>query len=56
MCSPLSPWLKGFERAGHTVTLTSHSTMRPLVEAHAVNFTPIGPNVDMVQETTVIRQ
>jgi UDP:flavonoid glycosyltransferase YjiC (YdhE family) len=53
---PFIALAQGLERAGHTVTLLSHHAMRPLVEAHAVNFAPMGPDVDMAEEAAAIRQ
>ncbi|UCG22800.1 MAG: glycosyltransferase [Chloroflexota bacterium] len=53
---PFIALAQGLERAGHTVMLLSHPAMRPLVEAHAVNFAPMGPDLDMAQEAAAIRQ
>jgi UDP:flavonoid glycosyltransferase YjiC (YdhE family) len=45
----------GLQARGHTVTLASHPTMRDLVEAHAVSFAAIGPDVDVGQAAAKIR-
>jgi sterol 3beta-glucosyltransferase len=46
---------QGLARAGHTVTLASHPCMRRLVESYTVGFAPIGPDIDLGQETAAIR-
>lgn len=45
----------GLMRAGHTVTLASHPCMKKLVESYEVPFAPMGPDIDIGQETAVIR-
>lgn len=45
----------GLMRAGHTVTLATHPTMRGLVESNGVHFAPMGPDIDIGYETAVIR-
>lgn len=45
----------GLEAAGHQATVATHPCMRSLVEAHGVPFAPIGPDVDIGQETAAIR-
>ena len=46
---------QGLKRAGHTVTLASHPIMRRLVESHEVTFAPIGPDIDLGREVSIIR-
>ncbi len=45
----------GLEAAGHQATVATHPCMRSLVEAFGVPFAPIGPDVDIGQETAAIR-
>jgi sterol 3beta-glucosyltransferase len=45
----------GLSEAGHSVTLTSHPCMRGLVESYGVNFTPMGPDIDIGHEAALIR-
>jgi len=45
----------GLINAGHGVTLATHPTMRTLVESYDVAFSPIGPDIDIGQETALIR-
>lgn len=46
---------KGLMRAGYEVTLGSHPCWRSLVEGSGVHFEPVGPDIDIEKETTVIR-
>jgi sterol 3beta-glucosyltransferase len=45
----------GLQKAGHDLTLASHPCMRVLVESYIVNFTPIGPDIDIGLEVAHIR-
>lgn len=45
----------GLLKAGHTVTLATHSCMRGLVESYGVPFAPMGPDIDIGHEAAVIR-
>lgn len=45
----------GLQASGHTVVLATHPCMRRLVESYGVPFAPIGPDIDIGQETAVIR-
>ncbi len=45
----------GLLRAGHRITLASHPCMKKLVESYEVPFMPIGPDIDIGQETAIIR-
>lgn len=42
-------------RAGYDVTLGTHPCWRNLVEGAGVHFEPVGPDIDIEEETTVIR-
>jgi len=46
----------GLTKAGHTVTLASHPCMRALVESYGVSFAPMGPDIDIAEETAIIRR
>ena len=46
---------KGLMRAGYDVTLGTHPCWRSLVEGSGVHFEPVGPDIDIEKETTVIR-
>lgn len=52
---PFIALAQGLKRAGHPVTLASHPIMRRLVESHAVTFAPIGPDIDLAREVSIIR-
>lgn len=52
---PFIALAQGLGRSGHTVTLMSHPGMRSLVESHGVPFAPMGPDIDLGQETAAIR-
>lgn len=45
----------GLLKAGHSVTLASHPCMRSLVESYGISFVPMGPDIDIAQETAIIR-
>jgi len=53
---PFIALAQGLARVGHTVTLASHPTMRPLVLSHVVAFQPIGPDLDFAREAAAIRK
>ena len=42
-------------RAGYDVTLGTHPCWRNLVEGAGVHFEPVGPDIDIEEETTIIR-
>ena len=46
---------KGLIRAGYDVTLGTHPCWRNLVEEAGVHFEPVGPDIDIQKETTIIR-
>ena len=46
---------KGLMKAGYDVTLGTHPCWRKLVESYGVNFEPVGPDIDIEKETTIIR-
>ena len=46
---------KGLMKAGYDVTLGTHPCWRGLVESFGVHFEPVGPNIDIEKETTIIR-
>jgi sterol 3beta-glucosyltransferase len=45
----------GLQTAGHTPILATHPMMRNLVEAYGLEFSPIGPDIDIGYEAAVIR-
>ena len=45
----------GLIKAGYSVTLTTHPCMRSLVESYDIPFVPMGPDIDIAQETAIIR-
>jgi UDP:flavonoid glycosyltransferase YjiC (YdhE family) len=45
----------GLLRAGHTVTVASHPSMKKLVESYEVPFAPMGPDIDIGYKTAIIR-
>jgi UDP:flavonoid glycosyltransferase YjiC (YdhE family) len=45
----------GLRKAGHIVTLVTHPCMRGLVESYGVTFMPMGPDIDIGHEATLIR-
>jgi sterol 3beta-glucosyltransferase len=53
---PFIALAQGLNRAGHRVTLASHPMMKDLVESHEVDFSPIGPNIDLAHEVAVLLQ
>jgi sterol 3beta-glucosyltransferase len=53
---PFIALAQGLICAGHTVTLASHPVMKNLVESHGIAFAPIGPDIDLAEETAAIRQ
>ena len=58
-CGDVQPFIalaQDLKSAGHTVTLASHPIMRRLAESHAVTFAPIGPDIDLAWEVSIIRQ
>ena len=42
-------------RAGYDVTLGTHPCWRSLVEQAGIHFEPVGPDIDIQKETTIIR-
>ena len=46
---------RGLMKAGYDVTLGTHPCWRSLVESSGVHFEPVGPDIDIEKETTVIR-
>lgn len=46
---------KGLMRAGYEVTLGTHPCWKNLVESYGVHFEPVGPDIDIEKETTIIR-
>lgn len=46
---------KALMRAGYDVTLGTHPCWRELVEGAGVHFEPVGPDIDIEQETAIIR-
>lgn len=46
---------KGLMKAGYDVTLGTHPCWRELVESYGVHFEPVGPDIDIEKETTIIR-
>jgi len=46
---------KGLMKAGYDVTLGTHPCWRKLVESYGVHFEPVGPDIDIEKETTIIR-
>ena len=46
---------KGLMKAGYDVTLGTHPCWRDLVESFGVHFEPVGPDIDIEKETTIIR-
>jgi sterol 3beta-glucosyltransferase len=45
----------GLQAAGHAVTVASHPCMRTLVNSYGVEFSPMGPDIDIGAETARIR-
>jgi UDP:flavonoid glycosyltransferase YjiC (YdhE family) len=45
----------GLLKAGHRVTLATHPCMRGLVESYGVDFSPMGPDIDIGHEAAMIR-
>ncbi len=45
----------GLQAAGHAVTIASHPCMRTLVNSYGVDFAPMGPDIDIGEETARIR-
>lgn len=45
---------QGLKHAGHKVTVSSHPEMRNLVEKHGIDFIPVGPDINIVQEVAKI--
>ena len=46
---------KALNKNGHDTTIGSHPCWRKLVEDAGVNFAPIGPDIDIELETSIIR-
>ena len=46
---------KGLMKAGFDVTLGTHPCWRDLVESFGVHFEPVGPDIDIEEETSIIR-
>jgi sterol 3beta-glucosyltransferase len=53
---PFIALAQGLDRAGHTVTIASHSIMQALVLSHGVAFAPIGPDINLAQEVARIQR
>ena len=53
---PFIALAQGLVCAGHQATVLTHPVMRNLVENHNVPFAQIGPDVDMEEVTSSIRQ
>jgi sterol 3beta-glucosyltransferase len=45
----------GLRTAGYRPIIASHPVMRALVETYEIEFSPIGPNIDIGRETATIR-
>ena len=43
------------KKAGHSAKVASHPCMRSIVESYGVDFAPIGPDIDIGQETGAIQ-
>ncbi len=52
---PFIALAQGLERAGHSVRVATHPTMRGLVESYGVRFAPMGPDIDIGEEAAAIR-
>ena len=46
---------KGLMKAGFDVTLGTHPCWKNLVESFGVHFEPVGPDIDIEEETSIIR-
>ena len=46
---------KGLMKAGYDVTLGTHPCWKDLVEGYGIHFEPVGPDIDIEKETTIIR-
>ena len=46
---------KGLMKAGYDVTLGTHPCWKNLVESFGVHFEPVGPDIDIEEETSIIR-
>ena len=46
---------KGLQAAGHQATIATHPFFRSLVEAHQIDFWPIGPDINMDEEAARLR-
>ena len=46
----------GLQNAGHAVTFGTHPCWGGLIESYGVPFAPIGPNIDIGEETAKIRR
>lgn len=46
---------KALMNAGHDVVLGTHPCWRELVEGYGIHFEPVGPDIDIEKETTIIR-
>ncbi len=53
---PFIALAQGLIQAGHVVTLASHPVMKTLVESHGVTFAPIGPDINLAEEISIIRR
>lgn len=53
---PFIALAQGLTQASHHVRLASHPIMKGLVESHGVSFAPMGPDIDLAQEASAIRQ
>ena len=46
---------RALNKKGHETTIGSHPCWRKLVEEAGISFSPIGPDIDIEQETAIIR-
>jgi sterol 3beta-glucosyltransferase len=46
----------GLQDAGHEVTFATHPCWGELIESYGIPFSPIGPNIDIGEETAKIRR
>ena len=46
---------RALKKHGHEATIGSHPCWRKLVEDAGIEFAPIGPDIDIEEETSVIR-
>lgn len=53
---PYIPLALGLQQAEHTVTFATHPTWRGLIESYGIPFAPMGPDIDIGEETAKIRR